>query len=205
MKNYLPELFGTFFLVLIIGINGNPLAIGFGLMVLIYLGFHSSGAHYNPIVTLAMLFRKEISLLDSINYIIFQILGAILAGSAVFFLTSVTMEVQPNLSATVYQILGYEVLFTYLYVYAFLTVTSHPKLKNNTFYGLVLGATIMVGLFSSIQTSGGVFNPATSVGVTLSHLFIGDGVSKYYLWYYLVGPALGGLIATAHYSLINVK
>jgi aquaporin Z len=115
------------------------------------------------------------------------------------------MEVQPNLSATVYQILGYEVLFTYLYVYAFLTVTSHPKLKNNTFYGLVLGATIMVGLFSSIQTSGGVFNPATSVGVTLSHLFIGDGVSKYYLWYYLVGPSLGGLIATAHYSLINVK
>jgi len=205
MKNYLTELFGTFFLVLIIGINGNPLAIGFGLMVLIYLGFHVSGAHYNPIVTLAMLFRKEISLLDSINYIIFQILGAILAGSAVFFLTSVTMEVQPNLSATVYQILGYEVLFTYLYVYAFLTVTSHPKLKNNTFYGLVLGATIMVGLFSSIQTSGGVFNPATSVGVTLSHLFIGDGVSKYYLWYYLVGPALGGLIATAHYSLINVK
>ena len=202
MKNYLTELFGTFFLVLIIGINGNPLAIGFGLMVLIYLGFHSSGAHYNPIVTLAMLFRKEISLLDSINYIIFQILGAVLAGSAVFFLTSVTMEVQPNLSATVYQILGYEVLFTYLYVYAFLTVTSHPKLKNNTFYGLVLGATIM---FSSIQTSGGVFNPATSVGVTLSHLFIGDGVSKYYLWYYLVGPALGGLIATAHYSLINVK
>jgi glycerol uptake facilitator-like aquaporin len=205
MKNYLTELFGTFFLVLIIGINGNPLAIGFGLMVLIYLGFHSSGAHYNPIVTLAMLFRKEISLLDSINYIIFQILGAILAGSAVFFLTSVTMEVQPNLSATVYQILGYEVLFTYLYVYAFLTVTSHPKLKNNSFYGLVLGATIMVGLFSSIQTSGGVFNPATSVGVSLSHLFIGDGVSKYYLWYYLVGPALGGLIATAHYSLINVK
>ena len=205
MKNYLTELFGTFFLVLIIGINANPLAIGFGLMVLIYLGFHSSGAHYNPIVTLAMLFRKEISLLDSINYIIFQILGAVLAGSAVFFLTSVTMEVQPNLSATVYQILGYEVLFTYLYVYAFLTVTSHPKLKNNSFYGLVLGATIMVGLFSSIQTSGGVFNPATSVGVTLSHLFIGDGVSKYYLWYYLVGPALGGLIATAHYSLINVK
>ena len=205
MKNYLTELFGTFFLVLIIGINGNPLAIGFGLMVLIYLGFHSSGAHYNPIVTLAMLFRKEISLLNSINYIIFQILDAVLAGSAVFFLTSVTMEVQPNLSATVYQILGYEVLFTYLYVYAFLTVTSHPKLKNNTFYGLVLGATIMVGLFSSIQTSGGVFNPATSVGVTLSHLFIGDGVSKYYLWYYLVGPALGGLIATAHYSLINVK
>ena len=205
MKNYLTELFGTFFLVLIIGINANPLAIGFGLMVLIYLGFHSSGAHYNPIVTLAMLFRKEISLLDSINYIIFQILGAVLAGSAVFFLTSVTMEVQPNLSATVYQILGYEVLFTYLYVYAFLTVTSHPKLKNNTFYGLVLGATIMVGLFSSIQTSGGVFNPATSLGVTLSHLFIGDGVSKYYLWYYLVGPALGGLIATAHYSLINVK
>ena len=38
MKKYLTEFIGTFFLVLIIGLSQNPLAIGFGLTVLVYMG-----------------------------------------------------------------------------------------------------------------------------------------------------------------------
>ena len=45
MKKYLTEFVGTFFLVLIIGLSNNPLAIGFGLTVLVYMGAHISGAH----------------------------------------------------------------------------------------------------------------------------------------------------------------
>ena len=205
MKNYLIELIGTFFLVLIIGLIGNPIAIGFGLIVLIYMGFHISGAHYNPVVTLAMLYRREITLYDSINYMIFQLIGAIFAGLVVFFLTSNPMEVQPNLSAGIYQILTLEILFTYLYVYVFLNVKTHPKLKDNSFYGLVLGSAFMIGIFSAGPTSGGVFNPFTSIGVTISHLIIGDGISKYYLWYYLLGPIIGGLLATVQYSFMFKK
>ena len=67
MKNYLIELIGTFFLVLIIGLIGNPIAIGFGLIVLIYMGFHISGAHYNPVVTLAMLYRREKSVKQQLS------------------------------------------------------------------------------------------------------------------------------------------
>ena len=54
MKKYIVELIGTFFLVLIIGLTENPIAIGLGLAVLVYMGAHISGAHYNPVVTLAM-------------------------------------------------------------------------------------------------------------------------------------------------------
>ena len=60
MKKYLTELVGTLFLVLIIGLTQNPLAIGFGLVVLVYMGAHLSGAHYNPAVSLAMLLNKDI-------------------------------------------------------------------------------------------------------------------------------------------------
>ena len=68
MKKLFIELFGTYFLVLIIGLSsGNPIAVGFGLMVLVYCGAHISGAHYNPAVTLAMFLQKEISALDSLN------------------------------------------------------------------------------------------------------------------------------------------
>ena len=52
MKKYITEIIGTFFLVLIIGLTGNPIAIGLGLSVLVYMGAHISGAHYNPAVTL---------------------------------------------------------------------------------------------------------------------------------------------------------
>ena len=68
MKKYLTEFVGTFFLVLIIGLSNNPLAIGFGLTVLVYMGAHISGAHYNPAVSFAMLLRKEINSSDFFKY-----------------------------------------------------------------------------------------------------------------------------------------
>ena len=72
MRNYLIEFLGTLFLVLIIGLSNNPVAIGFGLTVLVYMGAHISGAHYNPVVTIAFLIKKEINLYDSFFYIFFQ-------------------------------------------------------------------------------------------------------------------------------------
>ena len=66
MKNYLTEFVGTFFLVLTIGLTAvsgtpmAPLAIGSVLMVMVYLGGHVSGAHYNPAVTLAIFLRGKL-------------------------------------------------------------------------------------------------------------------------------------------------
>ena len=205
MKNYITELIGTFFLVLIIGVSGNPFAIGFGLTVLVYMGAHISGAHYNPVVTLAMLLRKEIDLIESIYYIISQTLGATFAALVVFFLSSNPMEIQPNLSSSIYQILACEIIFTYLLVYVILNVATHPNLKGNSFYGLAIGLTVMVGAFTVGKTSGGVFNPAVSLGPTLSHFIIEDGISKHYLWYYLLGPIIGSLLATFQFNYFVKK
>ena len=71
MRNYLTEFIGTFFLVLTAALtlmNGTPfapLAIGSALMIMVYMGGHVSGAHYNPAVSLAVLLRGKISLLAS--------------------------------------------------------------------------------------------------------------------------------------------
>ena len=48
MRNYITEFVGTFFLMLVIALTGNPLAIGAVLMVMVFAGGHISGAHYNP-------------------------------------------------------------------------------------------------------------------------------------------------------------
>src|SRR3569832_2571380 len=84
MNKNLTELIGTFFLVITIGLTGNPLAIGSMLMVMVYMGVPISGAHYNPAVTLAALMRKKITMNGAVQYWLFQFLGAFLAAFVIW-------------------------------------------------------------------------------------------------------------------------
>ena len=204
MKKYLTELIGTFFLVLIIGLSKNPLAIGFGLTILVYMGAHISGAHYNPAVSLAMLLRKEINISDFIKYILSQVLGASLAAYVVSIMSS-NMIVQPDLQEPVAIILLAELMFTYLLVYVILNVATHPNLEGNSFYGFAIGLTVMTGAYCVGPLTGGVFNPAVSIGPSLIDLVTGNGISQHFLWYYLTAPVAGSIIAVIHFNFILKK
>ena len=204
MKKYLTELIGTFFLVLIIGLSKNPLAIGFGLTILVYMGAHISGAHYNPAVSLAMLMRKEININDFIKYISSQVLGASLAAYVVSIMMS-NMIVQPDLQEPVAVILIAELLFTYLLVFVILNVATHPNLEGNSFYGFAIGLTVMTGAYCVGPLTGGVFNPAVSIGPSLIDLITGNGISQHFLWYYLTAPVLGSVLAVIHFNFILKK
>src|ERR1700735_629901 len=82
---YVVEAIGTFFLVFTVGAavgSGSPvapLAIGAGLMVMVYAGGHVSGGHYNPAVTLAVLVRGRIKLRDAAAYWLVQLGAGLLA------------------------------------------------------------------------------------------------------------------------------
>ena len=204
MKKYLTELIGTFFLVLIIGLSKNPLAIGFGLTILVYMGAHISGAHYNPAVSLAMLLRKEINISDFIKYILSQVLGASLAAYVVSIMSS-NMIVQPDLQEPVAIILLAELMFTYLLVFVILNVATHPNLEGNSFYGFAIGLTVMTGAYCVGPLSGGVFNPAVSIGPSLIDLVTGNGISQHFLWYYLTAPVAGSVLAVIHFNFILKK
>ena len=204
MKKYLTEFIGTFFLVLIIGLSKNPLAIGFGLTILVYMGAHISGAHYNPAVSLAMLLRKEITISDFIKYISSQVLGASLAAYVVSIMSS-NMIVQPDLQESVAIILLAELMFTYLLVFVILNVATHPNLEGNSFYGFAIGLTVMTGAYCVGPLSGGVFNPAVSIGPSLIDLVTGNGISQHFLWYYLTAPVAGSIIAVIHFNFILKK
>ena len=204
MKKYLTELIGTFFLVLIIGLSKNPLAIGFGLTILVYMGAHISGAHYNPAVSLAMLLRKEINISDFIKYILSQVLGACLAAYVVSIMSS-NMIVQPDLQEPVAIILLAELMFTYLLVFVILNVATHPNLEGNSFYGFAIGLTVMTGAYCVGPLTGGVFNPAVSIGPSLIDLVTGNGISQHFLWYYLTAPVVGSVLAVIHFNFILKK
>lgn len=86
---YTTEFIGTFFLVLTIGLTVTqgvsmaPLAIGCALMIMVYMGGHVSGGHYNPAVSLAAMMRGAMSSVDLIPYWISQVAGSFAAAVVV--------------------------------------------------------------------------------------------------------------------------
>ena len=201
MKNYITEFIGTFFLVLTIGLTGDPLAIGVMLMVMVYMGGHISGAHYNPAVSIAMIFRGLLSIKEAINYILSQLAGAFLAAIFVQWVGGSVMEVGPSNTASVLQILSVEAIFTFALVLVILNVATNPKTEGNSYYGLAIGFTIMAGAFAGGGISGGAYNPAVGTGPILVDVIMGDGNTLSNLWYYLVGPIVGAMVAVYVYKL----
>ena len=200
MKNYITEFIGTFFLVLTIGLTGDPLAIGVMLMAIIYMGGHISGAHYNPAVSIAMIYRGLLTSKEAIKYILSQLAGAFLAAFAVNWLIGDVMQVAPSNTASVMQILAVEAIFTFALMLVILNVATHPKTAGNSYYGLAIGFTIMAAAFAGGGISGGVYNPAVGTGPILVDVILGDGKTLANLWYYFVGPIFGAMAATCVYE-----
>src|SRR5882724_1145072 len=196
MNKYIAEFSGTFFLVLTVGctVIGNgagafaPLAIGSALMVMIFAGGHISGGHFNPAVTLGVWLRGKCEAKDVVPYVIFQVMGAVLAALVVNFLKG-GAAVAPLQPATVPALLA-EFLFTFALVYVVLNVATAKGTSGNSFYGLAIGFTVLVGAFSVGNISGGAFNPAVGVGISCM------GLSPWpNIWIYLLANLAAGVAA----------
>ncbi len=206
MKKYITEIIGTFFLVLIIGLTANPIAIGLGLAVLVYMGAHISGAHYNPAVTLAMYINDQIDIKESGKYVASQLIGSVVAvftlvelGEDSFSVVSKTTEIRSFFVA--------EILFTFLLVFVILNVALNKDLKGNQFYGLAIGLTVTAGAFSVGDISGAVLNPAVSFGPSIMSFIdpqvIGDNVSSSdFFVYFLITGITGSVLASYLYKKI---
>ncbi|HEY6153521.1 MAG TPA: aquaporin [Candidatus Udaeobacter sp.] len=205
MNKYIAEFIGTFFLVLTVGCTvvgaGTgviaPLAIGAALMVMVYAGGHISGGHYNPAVTLGILIRGKLQPADVVPYWIAQFAGggvAALIVSKIFragaAVTPMALHVGPAFLA--------EFLFTFALVYVVLNAATAEGTSGNSFYGLAIGLTVMTGAFAVGDISGGAFNPAVALGISI--LGISDWSN---IWIYLLANFAGGAVAAVVFQLIN--
>ncbi|MFO0839706.1 MAG: aquaporin [Phycisphaerae bacterium] len=207
MKSFVTEFVGTFFLVLTIGLTviGNvplaPLAIGLSLMCMVYMGGHVSGGHFNPAVTLAVFLRRKCTALDLPIYWIAQLAGAVAAAYMVQLLTGQNLTVAPREGLEASHAIIVELLFTFALALVVLQTATHPKVANNSFYGLAIGMTVAFAAFAGGPISGGAFNPAVGVGPNLVRYLNGaaDGLNP--IWIYVVGPLAGGVLAALVYRL----
>jgi aquaporin Z len=205
-RNELPrklvvEFIGTFFFVFAIGealTNAGrfaPLAIGSALMVMVFAGGHISGGHFNPAVSTAAVVRGKLPSDEFIPYLFAQAAGAIVA--ALIFL-GVEEEAVAGEFAGAGTMLVVEFLFTFALCWVVLHTATAQGTEGNSFYGLAIGFTFMVGVYSVGALSGGAFNPAVALGASImGFLSWGD------IWIYLFANFLGGAAAALAFLYVN--
>ena len=201
MRKYITEFIGTFFLVLTVILSGQALAIGSVLMVMIFAGGHISGGHYNPAVTLAVWLRGKITMNEAIPYMIAQIIGAVLAAFLGIWITGLDMEGQSmNLDQKTMQALVAELLGTFALAYVVLNVATTKGTAGNSFYGLAIGFTVFACASGLGRISGGAFNPAVAIGLSVAKIFAWKNI-----WIYLAACFGGATIAALVFNFINVE
>ncbi len=198
----LTEFVGTFIFLSVIALFPTsgasaplaPLAIGTALMVMVYMGGHISGGHYNPAVSFGLFLRRKIGATTMVAYWVAQLAGGALAFVFGYLVSGRTPGIHPGPGTFTASALAIEVLFTAALVTVVLNVAATRATQGNSFYGLAIGFTIVVAAFTGGSISGGAFNPAVGFGATLGGALFKSG-SWSDLWLYLVGPLAGAVIA----------
>jgi aquaporin Z len=199
------ELLGTFMLVLAaagggllhgkgeISLAAAVVAPGLMVMAIIFFMGAISGAHLNPVVSLAFGMRRDFPWRRIVGYILAQLVGATLA---CLFLLAVFGNVE-HLGATLpgpgyhdWQALLMEIALTAVLISVILGTASGAQNVGSIGALGVGGYIALAGLWSA-PVSGTSMNPARSFGPALVS---GDWTSY---WVYVLGPLLGAFIAVA--------
>jgi len=205
MGKYITEFIGTFFLVTTVGLLAQsqysgiaPFAIGSVLMVMVYAGGHISGAHYNPAVTLAVLIRGKINIVDAVAYWIVQFAAAAAAAYLVYYFMGDAMPLAASKLEDNGKAVVAELFATFALAYVVLNVATAKGNTGNSFYGLAIGFTVLTMAYSVGSISKGAFNPAVAIGISVMKYVAWDNI-----WVYLVGCFGGATLAALVFNLIN--
>jgi aquaporin Z len=228
VKDELNEFVGTGLFCMVIALvagndNGGTtgLCIGTMLMVVVYMGGHISGGHYNPAVTLAITLRGKHPLVKLLTYWIAQSCGSLVGGAIAqaiadakgpiqygypkFGTTSGYYNTDFTIGSSTYfgwgQAFGAETLGTFILCSAVLQcATCEKKNTNNSFYGLAIGFAVVVSAYGFGPVSGGAFNPAVGLLPVLkaSAFECSQWVSCYW-----TGPFFGAMLAALFFWICN--
>jgi len=219
---YVAEFIGTFFLVLFIasvvavnsadGLGVTDFAViglvhAFLLAMLIYTLGATSGAHFNPAVTIALAAIRRISIADAAIYILVQLSGGV-AGALVCKLLlldegsgvnygAATVSEQFAQGKALTGLLA-ECIGTFVLMWAIMGVAVNER-GERAWAGWVIGATLGFAVMTLAPISGAGFNPARWFGPAIVSGTYDDG------WVYVVGPVLAALAAAFLYTALVLK
>ena len=227
LTKYVAELIGTMVLVIIgcgaatiaasLGIGpsyayvGVALAFGLAVLAMVYTIGGISGCHINPAITISMWVAGKISVRDTVFYIVFQCIGAIIGAGLLYGIVSgypgyriASFGLGQNgygsaslLHFSLAAVIVAEIVLTFIFVFVVHGAT-HERVPKG-FAGIAIGLTLTMVHLVGIFIDGTSVNPARSLGPAL---FAG-GTALSQLWVFWVAPIIGGVIAAVVWKLFK--
>lgn len=153
-----------------------------------------SGAHINPVVTLAFWMKRKMSGPHALGYVISQIAGGIAGALPLLAWGRMGASVEfggtfPGSGFTLFQATAGEVVTTLGLIAGLFLFLGHPQIRGYT--PLLFPFLYAVMVYVEAPLSGTSTNPARSIGPSL----VAGAWSGW--WIYWVGPVLGTFVALA--------
>jgi len=203
-RRLLAEILGTFALVFVAAgadtmaeVSGGAIsvaarAVAPGLMVgaLIYAISDASGAHFNPVVSLAFALKGLFPVAWLAPYWVAQLAGALAAAIvlAVLFGQALAAGVStPHVTAAT--ALAIEALLSAILVTVILGTADRARIVGPN-AAIAVGGTIALCGLIALPIEGASMNPARSIGPAVVAGRLAD------LWIYVLGPIAGAVLAT---------
>ena len=211
MKRYISEFIGTFSMVFCgcgaMTINevtgGSVTHVGIGLtwglivMAMIYAFGETSGAHFNPAVTIAFAYAKKFAWKEVPKYIIVQILGAFVASGILLFLFPESEFLGSTIpKVDVWRAFVLELLLTFFLMVTIINVSTGSK-EIGVIAGIAIGGVVLLEAIFAGPITNASMNPARSLGPNI----VSGNIEG--LWLYVVAPILGALLAVVSCKLVK--
>lgn len=214
MKNYLAEFIGTYLLVAVVigsgimaeslangniavALLGNTIATGAILFVIIKMFGPISGAHYNPVVSMVFLIRKELKTNDFIIYIIMQITGGMLAVLSSHYIFELEiLQVSKNIRGE-FPLLISEIIATLGLLLTILFIRKNDEAS----VAIAVGLFITAGYWFTSSTS--FANPAVTIARIFTDTF--TGIAPVSVKYFITGQIIGALLGNYIFNLFEKK
>jgi len=177
----------------------NALATALGLAVVIKVGMKTSGAHFNPAVTLVMVILKKISNEVAALYIAAQVLGAILGVGIANLIYDQSFLKQSSIIRD-----GSNLFFSELFATAVLVLIILTFRKKNELIAIYVPIWIFGAILFTSSTS--FANPAITIGRVFTNSFTGIALDSVLLFVVaqLIG-ALVGLVVAKNLTIAGKK
>ena len=220
MKKYLAELVGTFVLTFLgcgaavaLGCDvnspatvvGTAMAFGLSVVAMAYTIGGISGCHINPAITLGVFLCGKMKTKDCFMYMLSQVIGAILAAAllmGIVYTSDPTVLHGLGANTCAFDVtngLIVEIVLTTLFVLVVLGATAKTNGATNNFAGVAIGLALILIHLVGIRFTGTSVNPARSIGPAI---FTG-GPALSELWVFIVGPLIGGAVASLIWRAID--
>ena len=163
----------------------NALATALGLAVVIKVGMKTSGAHFNPAVTLVMVILKKISNELAALYIAAQVLGAILGVGIANLIYDQSFIKQSTIIRD-----GSNLFFSELFATAVLVLIILTFRKKDELIAIYVPIWIFGAILFTSSTS--FANPAITIGRVFTNSFTGIALDSVLL--FVVAQFIGALV-----------